>query len=340
MRKAVIAWMLLGAMLLTGCSEYGLGERAIVKAIYLDREEGMYKARLLVLETKPSAEAGDVSEEIQCVVGEGETLFDALNNAEKKENKSAFYGQNELLLISQELAKTELFEACRTLEKETSGRPNIAVYALELDDADETLKEEGFTLLERVEQMQKKGGFRTHLYELSAQSDGLLPLIRYEDESAQLEQLIFYKDERQQGRWQQNQMPLAALLAGQRAPVRLELALDDQAVRFEVSGPRVLYQTEGEGEDLRLTVSLVGRIDELVYSGKTENPEELEPRINQKIQQELEELCRQSFEKENDLFHFCSWLQNRDAAGVIRLEQEGKLWEPDRVRFRSRLYFV
>lgn len=340
MRKTAIAGILLGAMLLTGCSGYGLGERAIVKAIYLTQEEQLYKANLLVLETKPSAEAGDVSEEIRCVTGTGKDLFCALNDAEKKENKRAFYGQNELLLLAPELAQTELFEACRTLEKETSGRPNIAVYALDMEDKSDTLQKEGFELLQRVEQMQKKGGFHTYLYELSSQDSGLLPLICYDGKTARLDKLLFYQNEQQAGEWPENKMVLAALLTGQRDPVQLELPLKGEMVRFSVSGPCVLYKTEGKGENLHLKVSLVGRIDELVYSGVPQPPKALVSPINQKIQNELQQLCSQSFEEGNDLFEFCAWLQNQDAAGVRKLEKEETLYLPGRVSFESRLYLV
>ena len=123
--RAVIL-LFLAAVCFTGCSRSGIGDKVIVKAIYLEYS-GEYTATLLALRSAPSADTGEVTEQASYLSGQGATLGQALAAAEEKENRQVFYGQNGLLLLGPELCRAGAFEACRYLAKETSGRPNMAV---------------------------------------------------------------------------------------------------------------------------------------------------------------------------------------------------------------------
>lgn len=74
MKRCLVFLVLLGAALLTGCTGSGLGDRVAVKAVYVEKER-QYEARLLVLESTPNADTGQVSEQARCLSGQGETVY-------------------------------------------------------------------------------------------------------------------------------------------------------------------------------------------------------------------------------------------------------------------------
>ena len=148
MKRWLVCFALLGAALLVGCTSSGLGDRVSVKAVYVEKER-QYEARLLVLESTPNADTGQVSEQARCLSGSGETVYEALLDAEQSESRRLFYGQSELLFIGPKLMKEGVFDACRYLASNTSGRPNMAVYGLDADpDAFERLQEKGTDFLQ------------------------------------------------------------------------------------------------------------------------------------------------------------------------------------------------
>ena len=169
MKCRQVIFALLAAALLAGCAEGGLGDRVAVKAVYVDKGQ-RYEARILVLESAPNADTGQVSEQARCLSGSGETVYEALLDAEQTESRRLFYGQNELLFIGPALMEEGVFGVCRFLASNTSGRPNMAVYGLDVDaDGFEALQEKGTDFLSSVQQLEKRGLYRTFLYSSAAQ---------------------------------------------------------------------------------------------------------------------------------------------------------------------------
>ncbi len=103
MQKTVISlcFLVLLSIFLTSCSAgVQLSDRAIVKAIYINTtNEGKISASLVIYTCKPSANTADVQGEPVIYTGEGDSISAALKSAEEKQNKSAFYEHNRILLF-------------------------------------------------------------------------------------------------------------------------------------------------------------------------------------------------------------------------------------------------
>lgn len=325
---------LAAALLLTGCSECGLGGRAIVEGVYLAKKPEGYEANLLVTKTEPSAEAGDLDEEILCVSGKGNDLFSALSAAEEAENRQLFYGQNERLFLSPEISGSELFETCRLLEQETRGRPNTAVYQLDLKEENPDWK----SFLEEVSQLEEKGGYKSSLYALAAGEYGVLPRIMFDGEDMTKSGLLLCDEQGTTAIWNGAESELAALLAQQRRDLYLELPLEKQTVCFRVRSPRLGWQVCETANGPKLRVTLLGRIDQLVSSGEGEEKKQLTSRLNREIEKRLYQISKDSFEAGRDVFDFTAWFCNWNEKETRQLSRAGLLQQPGRVEFESRLY--
>lgn len=325
---------LAAGLLLTGCSKCGLGGRAIVEGVYLDKDAQGYSANLLVTQTEPSAEAGDLDEKILCVQGKGRDLFSALSAAEEAESRQLFYGQNELLFLSPEISGRELFETCRLLEQETRGRPNTAVYQLDLVKKEDT---DWKTLLEEVRRLEEKGGYKSSLYALSAGDKGILPGISFDEKTVSKTGILLCDEEGIAARWTGPNGELAALLGQQRRDLFLELPLSGEKVRFRVRSPRLAWQVRETQNGPQLKGTLYGRIDHLISSEQTEQ-DQLIARLNREIEARLGKLSQDSFEAGKDVFGFAAWFQNENSKETRELSRKGTLEQAGRVEFESRLY--
>lgn len=342
-RWALTALPLL-VLLLTGCTGAGIGDKVAVKALYLEYDR-QFEARLLVLESAPSADAGQASEEARCLAGSGDTVYEALKNAEAQENRRLFYGQNELLFLGPELARQGAFEACRFLASYSNGRPNIAVYLLDAGGAGgsvaalEQLWQDGVGFLSGVEQLESRGVYKTYLYQFGAQGGGgVIAALAAEQDTVTFSGLALYEQGLPVAFWQGAKAQLARLLAGQTDT--LELALDEPQVRFELRSPRLTFEPGFSGGGMELTVGLTGNIQRLVSPSGAAHPgqdRQLEQTIDRQVCRLLEELAAETIGRKNDVFLLGSYLANlREEAARSALEAGGE----ELVRFDCLLRMV
>lgn len=343
MRKLFAVLFCLAAVCLTGCSRSGIGDKVIVKAIYLEYGGG-YTATLLALRSAPSADTGEVTEQAYYLKGEGATLGQALARAQEKENRQVFYGQNELLLLGPRLCEAGVFEACRYLAKETSGRPNMAVYGVDLSpDEFSALEQKGKDAIESIDQLEKKGYYKTYLYELGAgEKQGVLPMLGMEQEKVEPAGLVVYEGGTQALTLEGADVELAALLSGQQRELELELELEQGVVRFAVRSPRLYYEAAGQGGEPGLTLRMAGHIQKVVTPQGAAAPgpnKELEAQINAALAEQLAALVQNTFGQGNDVFELAAWLRNQNEAACRALEAAGTLWQ-GRIAPRSQLHLV
>lgn len=339
-RRAIFA--LLAAALLVGCAEGGLGDRVAVKAVYVDKGQ-RYEARILVLESTPNADTGQVSEQARCISGSGETVYEALLDAEQTESRRLFYGQNELLFIGPALMEEGVFDVCRFLASNTSGRPNMAVYGLDVDaNGFAALQEKGSDFLSSVQQLEKRGLYRTFLYQFSGpEASGVVPCLSAEQGSAAFEKLILYRNGAPDAVWKGAKAQLARLLMGQTGT--LELTLEPLAVTFQVRSPKLRFEPAFTEGGMDLSVQFSGAIQRLVSPEGAALPGEdrqLEEAIDRQVQALLEELAADTLGRGNDVFHLKSRFANLDEALVQAMEEDGRLARPDAVRFFCLLRMV
>lgn len=117
----------------TGCSSQGLSNRAIVKAILIDIEDNEYKASLVMLNCEPSSQIAEIKETASIYTGISSNLNTAILNAEKKQNKSTFYAQNELLFINLN-AISKFDEIVNYFLLDNFARPGLTVYLTQTNE--------------------------------------------------------------------------------------------------------------------------------------------------------------------------------------------------------------
>lgn len=342
MRRWLVLGLLLGAALLTGCSGRGLSDRVPVKAIYVEKE-ARFEARLLVLDAAPNADTGQVSEQARCLSGSGNTVYEAMLNAEQSESRRLFYGQSELLFIGPGLMEEGVFDACRYLASNTSGRPNMAVYGLDTDPAGfERLQEKGTDFLRSVQKLEKRGIFKTYLYQFGADSDcGIIPGLSVKEGSASFEKLTLYKDGTPDAVWKGAKAQLARLLAGQADA--LELTLEPLSVSFQLRSPKLRFQPSYSEQGMELAVNFSGAIHRLVSPQGAALPGKdkgLEQAIDKEVQALLEELVADTMGRGNDVFLLSSRLANLDGGLCRAMESDGRLARPGTVKFHCLLRMV
>lgn len=342
MKRCLVFLVLLGAALLTGCTGSGQGDRVAVKAVYVEKER-QYEARLLVLESTPNADTGQVSEQARCLSGQGETVYEALLAAEQSESRRLFYGQSELLFLGPNLMEKGSFEACRYLASNTSGRPNMAVYGLDADpDAFEKLQEKGTDFLSSVQQLEKRGVYKVFLYQFSGSSNsGVIPGLSVQEGSAAFEKVTLFREGKPDAVWKGAKAQLARLLAGHADT--LELTLEPLSVSFQVRSPKLRFEPAFTEEGMKLSVHFSGAIQRLVSPEGAALPGQdrwLEQAIDEEVKTLLEELVADTLGRQNDVFLLRSRFANLDEPLCRAMEADGSLARPDAVNFFCLLRMV
>lgn len=175
MRKAVkkirlffIACVL--PLLLSGClNSVELNERAIVQAMGIDFDNGMYVVTLQIFDPKGggSSTAVDASKvNSHTISAEGKTVTEAFSNAALKQGKEIFYGHNKLLVIGNDAAKEGIWPIANFLNSHYDFRPNVdmAVSATKASDIVSAEIEDGILPAISVQTMLLNGEENGQLY--------------------------------------------------------------------------------------------------------------------------------------------------------------------------------
>lgn len=327
MRKGIALLVLCLCLLFSGCSQGGVGDKVIIKAIYIEWQT-TYTVHLLALKADPNADTADVKEQVQYLTGTGVSLYDAFLMAEQSENRQIFYGQNELLLVGPGLARTGLFDACNYLAKESSGRPNMAVYGISLSpDQLQELDDKGLDLLENMNQLEAHGFYKTYLYELSAQAgSGILPMVSADEEGKTApDGLHIYKDGTKAQTLDNSGAEMAALISGQRRDFHFNLQLKSGPVGFDLRFFDLSFESLHQQDSLGLNIRLTGHIQKPITLQGVIKPGpnlELTDQINSAMQQLMQELVDKSIGQGNDVFSLSSWMKNTDERLFMQLETQ------------------
>lgn len=199
-KKMLLSLTVVFAVLLTGCGGgMNLSDRAIVKLIYVTREQEEYKAGVVVYTCDAAADTGEAVGKSQWYTGSGRTIGGALDAAAESQNKKPFYAQNEILLISEE-AKEDTGEILTWFAREEGSRPNMAVFLCESlqDKKDAEWKDtvEGIEgLLRNTEQT---FSYAVMLYQIHLDKEngltGAIPLLEEKEGKVSVSGLQLYKN--------------------------------------------------------------------------------------------------------------------------------------------------
>ena len=341
--KRWLMCVLLGMTLwLTGCSQGEIGNKMIVKAMYLDKMHE-YVAHLVVLQAQPSADAGDAKEQLRVLTGEGESWFEALEQAQKSCTGTVFHGQNEMLLIGPNLQQEGVSLAANFLVSIDSGRPNMQVWGIDLSGQDFVNAVLETDFMHNLRQLSEETQFKSFLYQILQPEKGfVLPLISCpEEQLPRTEGLSLYIKDKPVAHWDQAKATLAALLMGQsQSSPSFELELSGETVQIQLSDPRFVYGVKQEGEKLVLDLRLVGRISSVTGTqGVVEllQDDATVQQLEQGIAQQMDWLIQQGFSEECDVFSLKARFANYSVTGMQRMKQQGTLFGTSCIDFSSEL---
>lgn len=345
MRLWKIAVPLLLAALLCGCSSTGLGDKVIVKALFLDFEQE-YLAQVLVLEPQPSADAGEASETLLLIEGSGSTLAEAIGKAESSRAEELFYGQNELLLIGPGLQREGLSECCRFLYENSSGRPNMAVWGVDLPMTDQPLTEDNAgAVLDGIRRLGERGAYRTYLYQLAAaQGGGILPLVKLSGEDdVQVQGLALYQDGKPVAGMTGNETEIAALLSGQQGTGQMEMETENGPIILTIRSPKMIYECVEQNGSMSLQIRFSGHVEQMTGQELPASREErraLLELLNRQLEEMAADVIRKTFLPDCDPFGFLNRFRNQNEKLAVTLAQNGTLYRPEGIEFCSTLQLL
>lgn len=121
--KAKAALSLFFAVCLLGCSQHTLASREIVRAVFFDEENTV----CLLLES--TQQPGDQSEAYKLITGQGETMAQALNDAENQLNGQAYYGLMDVAVFPGSVDLKQARELGELLYDKAQPSPEAAVFS-------------------------------------------------------------------------------------------------------------------------------------------------------------------------------------------------------------------
>lgn len=173
MKKGLL-FLLLLCLVLTGCgSSTALGDRAIVRLLYLNHDGTQYQAQLVVFSSDASAEGEEKIGTVHRCVGTADTIGGAIEAAGEGQQQKPFFAQNEILLIGSG-AKSHASEILTWFAGREASRPNLAVFIGDLppeEKQDKQLVEQLYAMLRHADQSFR---YETMLYQIRLDEEGLL----------------------------------------------------------------------------------------------------------------------------------------------------------------------
>lgn len=110
-KRTVLAVLILSALLLTGCWNYrGLNEISIVAGVSVDRdpESGLFKLCFEIVDLSADVKSSGLKSKL--IESEGKTLFDAARNAKKRLANKLYFGNTQVVVLSEDVARSEGIE--------------------------------------------------------------------------------------------------------------------------------------------------------------------------------------------------------------------------------------
>lgn len=333
------------AATLCSCSTTGLGDKVIVKALLLDYQQ-QYVAQMLVLEPQPSADAGEASETLCLIEGDGESLAEAIGQAEKSSAAEMFYGQNELLLIGPGLQQSGVPECCRFLYENSAGRPNMAVWGIDIPATRQPLTEENASnVIEGIQRLEKRGEYHTYLYQLAAaEGGGFLPMVQLSDQGdVQMQGICLYKAGEPAERLDDSKTELAALFSGQNGTGQIQIETENGPITLTIRSPKLLYECTEKENSLQLLIRFSGHVEQMVGEAIPAQKQErraLLQQINQQLTQTGSEVIHRVFGPDSDPFGLLNRFRNCNEQLAVRLSENGTLYRQGTVQFSSALQLL
>ncbi len=346
----LLAMLLIALLPLCGCSR-SLGERAIVKIVYLDESNGQIEAGLAVFTCTPNSDTASVEGEARIYTAQGASIEEALYHAERQQNKKPFYAQNEILLLGPGAA-ADVTPYLRHFAAENAARPNLAAFLTPLTLEEFAGCEEGIgDIVREGERLMSRGAQGAALtqslfeLELSGESGmrGYLPVFSFSKEEKDfrgVRQLALMEDGAPYRMLEDAPMQLFLLLAERSNRLTLYTQIDGETVSFHAQQLCLTRVSSMAGGVPKLTVRLTGAVEDITADGvpvEAGARQNAAGRINLYLNELAKELNEATFARGNDIFHYGWWMKQFDTASCEALLRAGTLYETAQIEFISDL---
>ncbi|MEG2769463.1 MAG: hypothetical protein RR902_01455 [Oscillospiraceae bacterium] len=299
--------------LFCGCKGgVNLSDRNIVKMLFVDKKDKEYTIGTVVYDFKANADTGTSEDTAQVFFGSGKTISEALNKAETIQNKKAFYGQNEILLLGGN-AQKDVNEILTFFAKEEVSRPNMAVFVSDITA--EKLKEQKdlTTLVSDFENIIKEKGesnkYAKMLFQCNFSEDkqffGGLPCVKLsktENEKMAVKSMQFYEKGQKQGFLNDEMSNIYNILADRSISYHFEGTCDGENFVCDITGFKKEFAiAENEGIiDIDLQIS--GTVRNLMAENALESLTVLQKeKIKKIINKELQKNAKSVIEKVGEM---------------------------------------
>lgn len=337
---------------LSGCGGVPLGRRAIVKAIFVDWTGSQFETGLLVLDSAPSADAEQASSaSLYC--GAAQELSAAVVQAEQQQDRTPFYGQNQLLILGKGAAESKADAVLQYFGTEQAGRPGMAVFVSEMttDTMKELTQADSFasTILQLEKEILEQPAVEpVMVYELPVGEDGVngcIPRLTLTDTDASLDALVLYAGSEPRTVWEGQEMQLAQLMAGHANRLNCLREYDGRTVRFMVDSARIQRQVEWGEDGPCLHLVLTGTVRWLSASRADQQPDisqtgsrqSLSQQISQTLAADLQAVVQDAWNEKGDAFRLGWWFAVWDTVWYNRALQDGTLRQPERIEVEAQI---
>ncbi len=349
-RTLEIAAALLLVLSLCACG-YGrrIGERAIVKTIYLDQTQAGVQAGLIVFTCEPNTDTAAVRETAKLYTGVGRNVEEALSNAQQQQNKKMFYAQNELLFLGPGTLG-DISPYLRFFTEENAARPNLTVFLTpyhmgELAECAQTFSKIVYEA-ERTAADPRGQGSTGRIFEWDTGGlgmSGALPIYTFSKEESDyfgVKQLMLFQQGTPAGKIEKEHMQLYLLLNDKAHSLEINTEIQGDLVSFRTHRlyiSRTAKMLEGVPY---LEVRIAGKLAGAMINGKPVKKEQsgaAAARINSYLSETAQQMNDRMFGQEMDLFGSRHWMRMQDRACCDALEAQGKFYETARVVFHFSL---
>ena len=353
-RQRTAALILAGFLLLalSGCRGVPLGRRAIVKAIFVDWTGSQFETGLLILDSAPSADA-EQAVSVSFCRGAAQDLSSAIVKAEQQQDRTPFYGQNQLLILGKGASASKPDAVLRYFGTEQAARPGMAIFVSEMtaDTMEKISQTDSFAhmVLQLEKEMMEQPAVKpVMVYELPVGETGVngcIPRITFTDTEAFLDALVLYAGSKPQTVWKEQKMQLAQLMEGRANRLNCLQGYDEHPIRFTVDSANIRRQVKKGEKGPCLHLMITGTVRWLAASQAEQQPnisntqiqQLLSKQISQTIANDLQQMLQDTWSKEMDVFQLGWWFAAWNTAWFEQALQDGTLWQPEQIQVEANI---
>ncbi|WP_145995688.1 hypothetical protein [Pygmaiobacter massiliensis] len=319
---------ILALFCLCGCgATTPLSQRAMVKMVTVHCEPQQYRVGLLYLTVNREADADQAGSIPHYAYGTGETVSEALVNAEKASGETPFYAQNELLMVEGTPPRASFDKVIEYFSEEHFSRTNMAIFCC--DKLPESSEMSDYAKDLAIYTGQPNVVVR-RVYDYGPDETALLPLLRTDTETVQSDGFLVLPVKGESFVISE-QAEFAAVLMGENKKMKFHFQNGGCTVNELAISHDVTYE-----DQMQQKLILTGAICEV--EGKL-SEEELKAAVAEDLQKQFNELYAACYlANDTDLFAFDWWFSCYNQRVFQAARQAERFYLPDTMTLQIKLH--